>query len=83
MVNNDKSATGEVKTYRKGVAANIVRAYREIRNLQVLDSVDVQSLVQDTMLDNAVTLLRSDTASAKRVPCGFNMSLDPFLDMFN
>ena len=70
-------------TYRESVAANIVRADGEIRHLQVLDAVDVQSLIQDTMLDNAITLLGSHATCSKRVPGGLDMSLNPFLDMSN
>lgn len=69
--------------YREGVATDIVGAHRKIRNLQVLDSVDIQSLVQDTMLDDAVTLFRSNTASTKRMPCSLDVALYPFLNMFD
>lgn len=69
--------------YRERVATDIVGAHRKIGNLQVLDSMDIQSLVQDTMLDDAVTLFRSNTASTKRVPCRLHVALYPFLNVFD
>ena len=70
-------------TYGEGVATHVVRAHGKVGDLQVLDTVDIQSLVQNTMLDNAVAFTRSDTASTKRMPGGFNMALDPLLDVRN
>jgi hypothetical protein len=70
-------------TYREGVAADVVRADREIRDLQVLNAMDIQSLIQDTMLDNAVALSRAHRACAQAVPSSLRVSLDPFLNMSN
>ena len=47
---------------RTGVASDVVGADRKIGNLEVLDAMDVQALVQDTVLDDAVALLRSHRA---------------------
>jgi hypothetical protein len=45
------------------VAADVVRADREIGNLEVLHAVDVEALVEHTMLDDTVALLWSHRAS--------------------
>ena len=73
----------QTATYREGVAANIVRADGQVGDLEVLDAVDVQSRIQDTVLDNAVALSRSHGAGAQAVPCGFAVSLNPFLNVGN
>ena len=43
--------------YRESVAADIVRADGQVRNLQVLDAVHVETLVEDTVLYDAVAFL--------------------------
>lgn len=70
-------------SYRERVAADVVRADRKIRDLQVLDAVHIEPLVQDTVLDDAVALAWSNAARAQRVPGGLDMALDPFLNMGN
>jgi hypothetical protein len=45
--------------------------------------MDIQSLIQDTMLDNAITLFRTHAASAQRVPGGLAVALNPFLNVLN
>lgn len=67
-------------TYRESVAANVVGTDTEIRHFQVLDAVDVQSLVQDTMLDDVIAILWTHATSSKRVPGSLAVALDPFLD---
>ena len=70
-------------TYREGVATNVVGAHGEIRDLQVLDAMDVESLVQDTVLDDIVALLGSHTTGTQRVPGGLAMSRHPLLNVCN
>lgn len=79
----DPNKVNEYETYREGVAADVVGADREIRDLQVLDAMDVQSRVQDTMLDNTVALPWSHAASAEGVPGSLAVTLHPFLDVSN
>lgn len=45
--------------------------------------MNIQSLVQDTMLHDAVALLGCNAAGTKRVPGGLDVALDPFLDFIN
>lgn len=45
--------------------------------------MDVQSLIQDTMLDNAIAILWTHAASTERVPGCLAVSLHPFLDVSN
>jgi hypothetical protein len=45
--------------------------------------MDVQSLIQDTMLDNIVALLRTHATGAQGVPGRFTMALNPFLNVLN
>jgi hypothetical protein len=47
------------KEVRTSVAPDIVRADRQISNLEILDAVDIEALIEHTMLDDAVTLLWS------------------------
>jgi hypothetical protein len=58
-----------------GVAADVVRADGQIRDLQALDAVDVEALVEHTVLDDAVALLGSHGARAERVPGGLDVAL--------
>lgn len=53
------------ETYRESVAANVVGTDGQVRDLKVLDAMDVESLVQDTMLDDLVALPRCHAACAK------------------
>lgn len=73
----------DVKTYREGVATNVVGADGEIGDLQVLDAVDVESFIQDAVLDDIVALLGSHTTGTQRVPGGLAMSRHPLLNMCN
>lgn len=43
--------------------------------------MNIQSLVEDTMLDDIVALLGTHGGGAQGVPRGFSMALDPFLDV--
>ena len=74
---------GKQRTYRKSVAADIVGADRQIGHLQILDAVDVESLVQDTVLDNLVAFSWSHAAGTKRMPRGLAVPLYPFLNVPN
>lgn len=62
------------------VAAEIVGADGQISNLEAFDSVNVETLVKDTMLDNGVALFGRHRACAKGVPGGLAVPLDPLLD---
>lgn len=65
---------------RVSVAPDIVRADTQIRNLEPLDTVDVQPLVQHAVLDDAVALTRRHGAGAQAVPGALDVALDPLLD---
>ena len=45
------------------VAAHIVRANTQVSHLEALNTVDIQALIEDTMLDDAVALLGCHGAS--------------------
>ena len=47
-----------VRSFYSRVASDIIRADTEIGNLEALDAMHVQALVNDTVLDDAVTLPR-------------------------
>jgi hypothetical protein len=53
----------------------IVRADRQVRDLQALDAVDIETLVEDTVLHNLIAILGSHTTGTKRVPSGFCVPL--------
>jgi len=55
----------------------------KISDLEALDTVNVQSLVENTVLDDAVALARRHAARAKRVPGRLNVALDPLLDVLD
>ena len=65
----------------ESVAAHIVGADGEIRDLEVLDAMDVESLVKDTVLDNIVAFAWCHAASAQGVPGGLAVALHPLLDV--
>ena len=58
-----------------GVAANVVGADGQIGDLQALDAMDVETLVEHTVLDDAVALLGCHRARAERVPGGLDVAL--------
>ena len=58
-----------------GVTSDIVRADGQIGDLQALDAVHVEALVQNTVLDDAVTLLGGHRARAERVPGSLDVAL--------
>lgn len=62
-----------------GVAADVVGADGQIGNLQALDAVDVEALVEHTVLDDAVALLRGHGARAQGVPGGLDVALGDML----
>jgi hypothetical protein len=43
----------------------------------------IKAFIQDTMLDDAVALLRSHGACSERMPGCFNVALDPFFDVLD
>lgn len=64
------------RTYAVGVAADVVRADRQVCDLQALDAVDVQALVDNTtVLGELVALPWRHAASSEAVPGGLNMAL--------
>jgi hypothetical protein len=65
---------------RVRVATHVVGADGKISNLESLDAMDVESLVEDTVLDDAVTLLGSHGAGSKGVPGRLGVALDPFCE---
>jgi hypothetical protein len=56
------------------VAPNIVRANRQVRDLEALDAVHVEALVEHAVLDNRVAFARGHAARAEGVPCGFDVA---------
>ena len=64
-----------------GVAADVVRADTQVRDLQALDAVHVEALVQHAVLDDRVALLGRHAARAQRVPGRLHVALDPLLDV--
>ena len=67
----------------EGVASDVVRADRQVRYLEVLDTVDIESLVEHTVLDDVVTLSRCHGAGTKRMPSCLNVTLNPLLNVGN
>lgn len=65
---------------RVGVAADVVRADGEVGDLETLDAVDVESLVEHAVLDDAVALPGRHGAGSEAVPGGLDVALDPLLD---
>lgn len=45
--------------------------------------MDVESFIQDTVLDNVISFAWSHGAGTKRVPCSLNVTLDPFDDVLD
>ena len=70
-----------MKTYREGVATNVVRADGEIGDLQVLDAVNIESFIQHAVLDDIVAILGSHTTGTQRVPGGLAMSRHPLFNV--
>jgi hypothetical protein len=64
-----------LRVRRIGVTSDIVRANGQVRNLQALDAVDVEALVEHTVLDDAVALLGGHGARAERVPGSLDVAL--------
>jgi hypothetical protein len=62
------------ETYAESVAADVVRADRQVADLQALDTVDVQALVKNTVLDDRVAALGCHAAGSERVPGGLDMA---------
>lgn len=62
------------------LTSNVVRADREISNLEALDAVDVKALIEHTVLDDAVALLGRHGAGSQAVPGALDVALDPLLD---
>ena len=72
-----------VSTYRESVAADVVRADRQVRHLEVLHAVNIGSLVQDTVLDDLVAFLGTHTTGTKRMPGSLAVTLHPLLNVCN
>jgi len=68
---------------RVRVAADVVGADAQIRDLEALDAVDVEPLVEDAVLDDAVALARGHAAGAKGVPGRLDVAFDPLLDVLD
>lgn len=47
---------------RTSVASNIIRTDGQVGDLEVLDAVHIEALIEDTVLDDTVALLRSHGA---------------------
>jgi hypothetical protein len=74
---------GLLGTYAEAVAPGIVRADGKIGDLQVLDAMNIETLVEDTMLDNLITLFGRHAAGTQGMPGSLTVSFNPFLDMSN
>lgn len=64
------------KTYAIGVAADVVGTDGQVRDLETLDAMDVEALIEHTVLDDGVTLPRSHTTGTQAVPSGLNVALN-------
>lgn len=49
-------------TYAKLVAINLICQYQEIRDFEILNTMDVETFINDPTLTNAVALLWSHAA---------------------
>lgn len=49
-------------TYAKLVAINLICQYQEIRDFEILNTMDVETFIKDPALTNAVALLWSHAA---------------------
>lgn len=78
--NEHSSLLANEKSSRVCVAANVVGADGKISNLEALDTVHVESLIKNTVLDDAVTLLGCHGAGSEAVPGGLCVALDPFYE---
>ena len=57
------------KTHAESVAAHIVRADRQVANLEALNSMNIEALINNTSMGcNGVTLSWRHAARAKAVP---------------
>lgn len=51
------------------VAADVIRADRQVSTLKALDAMDVEAWIKDTMLDNGVALFGCHVAGAETYDC--------------
>jgi hypothetical protein len=63
------------------VTAHIVWADGQVGDLKALDAMDVKALIEHTVLDDAVTLLRGHGARAEGVPGGLDVTLLRSIDV--
>lgn len=66
LANEERSAVS--------VAADVVGADGQISNLEALDAVDVEALVEHTVLDDGVAVPGGHGARAEGVPGGFDVA---------
>jgi len=59
---------------RVRIAADVVGADGQVGDLEALDAVDVQALIEHTVLDDGVAVPGSHGARSKRVPCSLNVA---------
>jgi hypothetical protein len=59
---------------RVRIAADVVGADGQVSDLEALDTVHVEALVQDTVLDDAVAVPGRHRARAERVPGGLDVA---------
>jgi hypothetical protein len=71
----------EGSTYRESVTPNIVRTDTQVRDLEVLDAMDIQALVEDTVLDDVVALAGRHAACSQGMPGCLAVALHPFLNV--
>lgn len=65
------------------VATHIIRTDGQVSNLQTLDTVDIESFIQDSMLDNRISFLGSHRTGSETVPSSLDMAFCPFNDMID
>jgi len=56
LASQDSALLTNEQRSRVGVASDVVGADRQVSHLKALDAVHVESLVQNTVLDNAVAV---------------------------
>ena len=75
FAHEDSALLADEKSGRVGIAADVIRADGQIGDLEVLGTVDVEALVEHTVLDDRVALLGRHAAGSERVPCRLEEAL--------
>lgn len=63
------------------VASDVVRADTQVGDLEILSAPYVETRIQYSMLGRLVAFFWRHRARTERMPSGFDMTLDPFLNV--